>query len=247
MFTQEIFLSFFIFVIGSVFAKTLKKLNPFIMLFGLIVFAPVILSILGWEKWYYTASLVAGVLFVFGNPFKFVGYIWTELTMGFQLQKAERQARREQEQGFEHAEDEIHRQEREAEERLNQQKADIEDELHRQRAEAEEEIRRQAEELRRREEYLKQEQVKAYRERVKEQKKAKKTVLDPTRLSDACEILGLAQGLSIGEYTKAWKGLVQQYHPDKTAHLGVELRKLAHEKTQMFNRALETIKRSSKK
>ena len=246
MFTQEIFMCFFVFVIGHIFLRTLKKLNPFIMLFGLFVFGPVIITILGFDKWYYSLSLLVGGLSVFGNPFKFLGFVWTEITMGFQLARAKSQARRGEKENFERVNDEIRKQEREAEERLNRQKSDIEDELHRQRNEVEQEIRRKAEELRRREEVLKKKQSRIYEKREEKQRGTnnKKQKLNPMVLSDCYKILGVAKGLPLADYRDAWKGLVQQYHPDKTAHLGEELRKLAHDKTQELNRAWETIKKS---
>ena len=211
MFTQEIFLCFFVFVIGNIFGKTLKKLNPFIMLLGLIVFAPAIIIVLGWDKWYYTVSLVAGVLSVFGNPFGFIESIWIEITMGFQHEKAKRQAQVDQDEDDNHGKDD-----------------DIHHHHHQE------------------EEPCEEEQSKAGEHQTSQQEEAETSKLDPSQLSDAYKILGVAPGLSLGEYRKAWRELVQQYHPDKTAHLGEELQKLAHEKTQMLNRAFETVKKHIK-
>ncbi len=218
------FLCFFVFVIGNIFGKTLKKLNPFIMLLGIIIFAPAILSILGWDKWYSTVALIVGVLSVFRNPFKFLESVWTEITMGFQHEKAKRQAKVDQDEDDNHVNDDLHGQKSESED--------------------EEKIRRQAEELRRQQEAFKQEQARAYKEQAKRQEANQKSKFDPSQLSDAYKILGVAPGLSLEEYRKAWRELVQQYHPDKTAHLGEELQKLAHEKTQILNRAFETVKKS---
>ncbi len=41
----------------------------------------------------------------------------------------------------------------------------------------------------------------------------------------------------------AYKAQLMQYHPDRAAHLGEDLRRLAHEKTLEIQRAYEQIKR----
>ncbi|MFZ2631782.1 MAG: J domain-containing protein [Desulfosalsimonadaceae bacterium] len=47
---------------------------------------------------------------------------------------------------------------------------------------------------------------------------------------DPFEILGIAPGASKQEIQAAYRKVVQQYHPDKVAHLGPELQSLAKEK-----------------
>ena len=47
---------------------------------------------------------------------------------------------------------------------------------------------------------------------------------------DPFEILGIAPGASKQEIQAAYRKVVQQYHPDKVAHLGRELQDLAKEK-----------------
>ena len=235
------------FVFGNMFGKFSKNLNPFKMFLGIFILGPSIAFIIGFDKWYLSTSLIVGFVVVFGNPFRFLGSIWTDATMGFKLEKAKSRARK-REEGGNRARDDLHRHEREAEERLKKQKADIEEELHRQKTEAEEELHRQteerAEDLRRREEAFKQEQTRAYRESVNRQDVKKETRLDPERLNDAYKILGVVPGLSLREYKQVWLGLVQKYHPDKTAHLGKELQRVALEETVRINKAWETVKRS---
>ena len=41
----------------------------------------------------------------------------------------------------------------------------------------------------------------------------------------------------------AYKAKLMQYHPDRVAHLGDELQRVAHEKTLEIQRAYEQIKR----
>jgi hypothetical protein len=48
--------------------------------------------------------------------------------------------------------------------------------------------------------------------------------------TDPYEILGVAPGASRDQIHAAYRVAVQQYHPDKVAHLGVELQALARKK-----------------
>jgi DnaJ like chaperone protein len=43
------------------------------------------------------------------------------------------------------------------------------------------------------------------------------------------------------EIQSAYRARMQEYHPDKVAHLGDELQKLAHEKSQDIQRAYQEI------
>lgn len=64
----------------------------------------------------------------------------------------------------------------------------------------------------------------------------------PTQF-DAHEVLGLSPSASPDDVRTAYRSRMQQYHPDKVAHLGEELQKLAHEKTQEIERAYRQLKR----
>jgi len=52
----------------------------------------------------------------------------------------------------------------------------------------------------------------------------------PDASKDPYEILGVKAGASIEEIHAAYRAAAQQYHPDKVAHLGEELRELANTK-----------------
>jgi len=52
----------------------------------------------------------------------------------------------------------------------------------------------------------------------------------PDASKDPYEILGVKPGASIEEIHAAYRAAAQQYHPDKVAHLGEELRELANTK-----------------
>lgn len=53
------------------------------------------------------------------------------------------------------------------------------------------------------------------------------------------EVLGVNPRASVPEITKAYRSLVSQYHPDKVAQLGAEIRHVAEEKTKQLNAAYE--------
>lgn len=59
---------------------------------------------------------------------------------------------------------------------------------------------------------------------------------------DAYEILGLGPGASLNEIVRAYRKLVQEYHPDKVAHLAPEFRDLAERRMKEINEAYEDTK-----
>lgn len=59
----------------------------------------------------------------------------------------------------------------------------------------------------------------------------------------ACRVLGVALGASRQEMRTAYREKISQYHPDKVAALGPELKALAEEKTKEINRAYSLLVR----
>jgi DnaJ-domain-containing protein 1 len=246
--TETILVGVFIIVLGNIFGKALKSLNPFyiFMAFMLCIF-PYYAGFGAMEdNTLPNAFLVLGIVSgVFKNPLTVVFAPFEILMVNLKLAMVRSRAGRVEKAGYARASEDIRRQAQETEDRLNRQKEDLEEDLRRQQAQAEAEIRRKAEELRQKEEELNR---KAHRDR-KEGKggsDAGERPLDPTRLEDAYKILGVVPGLSLGEYKKAWRGLLTKYHPDKTAHLGEELQRVALRETQKINRAWDTIKKNFK-
>jgi DnaJ-domain-containing protein 1 len=59
--------------------------------------------------------------------------------------------------------------------------------------------------------------------------------------SDPYEVLGVPPSASSEAIQAAYRSRMQEYHPDKVAHLGAELQQLALEKTQEIQRAYREL------
>jgi DnaJ like chaperone protein len=81
-------------------------------------------------------------------------------------------------------------------------------------------------------------QKKSYQEEQKQQSKPN------TRSDDYYyNMIGIKSTATNDEIKKAYKHLIIQYHPDKTANLGIEIQNLAKKKTQEINEAYNYIKK----
>jgi DnaJ like chaperone protein len=60
---------------------------------------------------------------------------------------------------------------------------------------------------------------------------------------DPHAVLGVTRGASADEITRAYREQMRLYHPDRVAHLGEELRQLAHRKALEIQRAYAEIGR----
>lgn len=58
---------------------------------------------------------------------------------------------------------------------------------------------------------------------------------------DPYEVLQVARSASGDAIRAAYRARMQEYHPDKVAHLGEALQKLAHEKSQEIQRAYQEL------
>jgi hypothetical protein len=68
-----------------------------------------------------------------------------------------------------------------------------------------------------------------------------------TSMRQAYEILGLPPGrITLDAVRTVYRTRMMEYHPDRVAHLGTELRKLAERKAKQFNLAMEFIEKEAK-
>jgi len=61
---------------------------------------------------------------------------------------------------------------------------------------------------------------------------------------DAYTVLGVPPSASPQEIRAAYRARMQEYHPDKVAHLGAELQQLALEKSQQIQRAYHQLQKA---
>ena len=61
---------------------------------------------------------------------------------------------------------------------------------------------------------------------------------------DAYMILGVRRGDNFDEIRRAYRERMKEYHPDRVAGLGSELRELAERKAKEINMAFEELKRT---
>jgi DnaJ-domain-containing protein 1 len=84
-----------------------------------------------------------------------------------------------------------------------------------------------------------QEEAEAQQE-ANEQRNAHEEAKEPgKRTTDCYQILGISPTASIEEIKSKYRRLVQQYHPDRVADMGIELRNVASEKMKELNTAYE--------
>jgi len=66
---------------------------------------------------------------------------------------------------------------------------------------------------------------------------------EKTEVFDAYKVLGVTRAASSDAIQSAYRARMQEYHPDKVDHLGEDLRKLAHERSQEIQRAYRQLRR----
>lgn len=235
MSTTLIFVTAFFAGIGYLTGLSFKGLNPFKMIFGLILIAGTANAFAGNPNNILVAGFVLGFVYAFGNPFRWFFGLLDDARMSWQLAKARRESDRE-----------YQRQEREAQTRANDTAHQQEmNDLRRQKENAEADLRRQQREA---------EELKQAFERLKREKEATQNKqqgssnfgngLDPTKYADACKILGVAQGCSLQECKAAYRHLSTLFHPDKFARSQSVLKAQAADNLKLINLAWETCQKT---
>lgn len=67
---------------------------------------------------------------------------------------------------------------------------------------------------------------------------------DPSGERPPWEVLGVSPNASQEEIRDAYQRVIQQYHPDRVAHMAPELRDLAERRTKEINAAYAALKRA---
>ena len=66
---------------------------------------------------------------------------------------------------------------------------------------------------------------------------------EKTAVKSPWEILGVSEKAGIEEIKEAYRKRCAEYHPDKVAHLGIELQKVANEEFKKIQSAYEFVKK----
>jgi DnaJ-domain-containing protein 1 len=85
---------------------------------------------------------------------------------------------------------------------------------------------------------LRKQKLRSERETPKDEDSSRKSSQE-----DAYTILGVRRGDTFDEIRRAYRERMKEYHPDKVAGLGSELRELAERKAKEINMAFEELKR----
>ena len=65
----------------------------------------------------------------------------------------------------------------------------------------------------------------------------------PLEVRSALAVFALAEEATFEDAHRAYRENVKQYHPDRVAHLGPELRRVAELKTKEFNTAFQILEK----
>jgi hypothetical protein len=82
--------------------------------------------------------------------------------------------------------------------------------------------------------------------RAREQAEARRRAEEGSSAFDPNAVLGVPEGATLDQIRTAYRTLIVQYHPDKVAQLGPELRQLAAEKSQQINDAYQLLEREAR-
>ena len=239
--TATIFTYIFLIFTGYAIGSLCVGWHPFKML--LVLFISIFLYGLMEEHqtYYYSIPFFFGFIFNWDNPLRLLISIFESIGMNFSLRFHLKNRQRE-------FEAHINSQKQQAEDDLHAQS----EELYRQRQEAEEELKRQAENLKReresfnnkKQQFHKEQQQGQSHQNDKGQESSK--IPNPSRLSDAYDILGVKAGASLSECKEAYRRLMSLYHPDKIMQLTGSRRQQAEEEAKLINVAWETVKKNLK-
>lgn len=217
--TAFLFIFIFCICLGNVTGKLFKKMNPFLVMFGLILVAGFLPVIHEQNNVLYFVAFGLGFIENFFSVFGVVRDGFYHIRYRFELNSAAHKVQDNLDRQRAEYEEELKQQKREAEDDLRRQRQNAEDHLRREHEEAEERIRRAKEDLKRqREEAERQKQSKGQQSSSRSQSSgasANEEFSMPRTFAQACEVLGVSQNATLAECKKAKRTLAAMYHPDK--------------------------------
>lgn len=240
MSTALIFATVFFTGIGYLTGLSFKGLNPFKIVFGLILIAATANAFAGNTNHFLLAGFVLGFVYAYGNPFRWLFGWFDDVRMSLQLAQARRESDRQYRQHAKETENKNHQYAQQEMDNLRRQKETAEADLRRQKENAEAEIRQAFERLKREKEAF------ARQQQAEQKTSSFAAGLDPTKYKDACKILGVPEGRSLQEYKAAYRHLSTLFHPDKFARFDGALKTQAEETLKLINVAWETVQKTKK-
>ena len=130
---------------------------------------------------------------------------------------------------------------------FEKQRKQAEEDLRWQREQAEQDLQRQKEQMQREQARFRREQDRFHQQQKQQGKPSQQktaSTLDPNRIEDAYEILGVPQGADLQQCKKAYRSLINIYHPDKRANLTGSRHREAEEQMVFINLAWDTLKKA---
>ena len=235
---QTIFITAFLGVYGFAIGKTFKRLNPFLMLFGMLFSLPLVQMANQYDQPLVYIPFIIGFFANFTNPMRRVLEFFSEIKMSFQMFLNRRRFKKAKTRKFHEEQQQSHQQSRQSSQQRNRSSSS--ESYYRKQAEEERErLRREAEELRRRQEQFQREQAQARQQ----QSSTPNDELNPKNFNDACEILGCQPTDDLATFKKAYRVLRAMYHPDKVEQFGGRRKKQAEAEMKLINLAWETIQK----
>jgi DnaJ-domain-containing protein 1 len=117
-----------------------------------------------------------------------------------------------------------------------------------QQRQAEEDLNKQREQMQREKTNFQQEKARFHQQKQqqdsKQSQQERAPALNPNRLDDAYEVLGVPQGAGLKQCKSAYRSLMGIYHPDKRAKLTGSRKQEAEEQAVLINVAWDTVKKA---
>lgn len=230
--THIIFFGGLVFGIGFVSGKFFKKLNPFMMILGIMWVAVMSVPIIqtGNDAYFYIFGF--GFICNWGNPFRWLAGSIQSLKDSWLLARARSSH-----------EEHLFSQKAEIEDNLRQQHENVEADLRHQQRNAEDEIKKAQEYVWEQAEKLKNDQ--AAFDKEKNSQKSSSSTQQQTDTRSHEEIIGVQAGYNKQELKAAYRAQCSRLHPDKWVDRPQEIRLLMEEEMKKVNRACDVLSKNT--